>query len=180
MAVRRILIALTGLAALAGTTISTAATAGAATSHLTASASSSAKAAKPCGLLTKSTISHVVGKTAKTGQPSTLVFYPGQKVCTWDMTTPNTSLTITYEPKVTEANLTKTNGELGGQAHRIKGVGTVAYLICFEAQSGITPQCEMRAFGKGTTFSFVLAGTGTDQVMAKQIETIGKKVYANL
>ncbi|HVB91266.1 MAG TPA: hypothetical protein VND70_04115 [Acidimicrobiales bacterium] len=138
------------------------------------------RANRPCGLLTVSTIKHLIGRSAGAGT-STGGISPGDIACSWDLGAAAGILTLTFEPSITKGDLTapQSYGELGAGAKHVPGVGSVAYMTCMN-QKGAPPLCELRGSGHGKTFDFTLTAPGTQHGLGKILVTLSKLVFSEL
>jgi hypothetical protein len=132
-----------------------------------------------CGLLSNRDIKHLLGTTPFSSTPSGGVD-KGDRQCTWELNSLSGSLSITYEPSIKKSDLTQFNGELGSDAKRVSGVGTVAYISCSPQQGQVPAQCQLRAYAKTKTMSFVLSSSASEVTITSEVATVAKMVYSEL
>jgi hypothetical protein len=132
----------------------------------------------PCALLADAQIKKLAGYAVTTHYAGN-GDNPGEHDCLWVLSTKDGSLQVTDEPSYSQSDLTKENGLLGTAAHRVEGVGQVAYLVC-SGGNGLPPQCEIRVHGHGTTIDVLLAVPGTAAASSKKVEHVARAVMGEL
>ncbi len=134
-----------------------------------------------CGLLTNAAIKHLLGTTPFSTTPSVGVGVDkGDRTCTWELNSLSGSLSITYEPSIKKSDLLQFNGELGSDAKPLAGVGKLAYISCSAQQGQVPAQCQIRAYGKSKTMSFVLSSSASEAAITQEVVNVAKYVYAEV